>query len=243
MAALERGEASVSDLSRHSGIHRVACYPLIDELVQKKLLKQTEGTSGKIISAAHPRQLKAILQKQQRELRKMELKYEDVLPELTALFKGAVVRPRVQFYEGISGLEAINADIVDTMKEINVRKRTIQSYANPNVVHERFTDYVYQEGGIIDLRKEHSIFNRVIAVDGPITQDITQRDKEELRETIVLSEKQFPFRNDITLYGNKMAIMALRTELIGVVIESAEIIQDQCALFELAWLGAQQLSS
>ncbi|MCA9388115.1 MAG: hypothetical protein KC653_03625, partial [Candidatus Andersenbacteria bacterium] len=55
-------------------------------------------------------------------------------------------------------------------------------------------------------------------------------------------EELFPFRNDITIYGNKIALQALQNEFIGVIIESEELVRDQRAVFTLAWAGAKQLA-
>lgn len=242
-AALDIGECTATQLATRAKVHRVATYSIIDNLVKKGLLTQTEVKHGKRISATHPREIHTLIKQQQRRLKKLQLKYEEVLPELTALYQHASVRPRVQFFEGMEGLEQINSDIIHTLKDLPAAERITYSYSNPNLVSATFEDYVAEEDGYIDYRKRYSIRNKAIALDGPVTQEIKFRDEEELREMVILPETLFPFKSDITIYADKIAIQALRKELIGIIIESQEVVQDQLAIFHIAWAGAQALQS
>lgn len=240
---LRLGQSKVAEVASAAQVHRVATYGLVDNLLSRGLLTEIKTKHGRLISANHPRHLLELLKNQQRQLKKIELKYEELLPDLLSLYRTSTVRPQVQYFEGIKGLEQINKDIIQTLSELPLKERVTLSYSNPNLVAERFEGYVSEEGGYIDQRKEFQIFNRAIALDGPLTKEIRGRDEEELREMIILPSTLFPYKNDITLYGNKMAIQALERELIGVVIESQEIVNDQRAIFELAWAGARSLVS
>lgn len=239
--ALRLGQSKIAEVAGAAQVHRVAAYSLVDTLLARGLLTEIDTKHGRLISANHPRYLLELVKDQQRQLKKMELKYEELLPDLLALYRTSTVRPQVQFFEGIKGLEQINKDIIQSLSELPLKERVTLSYSNPNLVGQRFEGYVSEEGGYIDRRKEFQIRNRAIALDGPLTQEISERDEEELREMIILPPKLFPYKNDITLYGNKMAIQALERELIGVVIESQEIVNDQRAIFELAWTGAKTI--
>lgn len=241
-AALELGETTAAQLAHKAHVHRVAAYALIDNLIKKGLLSSTDAKRSKRISPTHPRELKNLIAAEQRRLKKLELQYEEVLPELTQLFQHASVMPRVQFFEGVKGLEQINHDIIETLAQLPEDQRITYSYANPELVAKTFEDYLTDEGGYINQRKHYGIWNKVIALDSTVAQDVHIRDAEELREMIILPQSLFPFHSDITIYGNKMAIQALRKELIGVIIESREIVEDQYAIFRLAWEGARTLS-
>ncbi|MCA9387981.1 MAG: hypothetical protein KC653_02950, partial [Candidatus Andersenbacteria bacterium] len=181
-AALEHGESTPTELASRARVHRVAAYPIIESLVSKGLLTQTDAKHRKRVSPTHPKQLHALLKDRKRTLRKLELAYEDILPDLEALYRQSPARPRVQFYQGVKGLEQVNADIIETLRQLPEEERETLSYSNPNVVDERFDDYILGENGYVDLRKRYKIRNKAIGLDGPVTQDIVTRDKEELRE-------------------------------------------------------------
>lgn len=243
LAALELGEGTAAHIAERARVHRVAAYAVITSLIDKEFLVQNKVRRGRRISARDPKHIESLLRNKRRQIRRLTERYESVLPELTTLFNHATVRPRVQFFEGVRGLEQINADIINSLKELPQNERFTLSYANPNDIVDRFEDYMDEEGGYIDSRIKYGIFNRVIAHDGPITQSIRKNDKKELREMIILPQELFPFKNDITIYANKMAIMAFQRETIGVIIESKEIVNDQRAIFAVAWEGAKVLST
>ncbi len=241
-AALRCGQATITQLSKAARIHRVAVYPLVDSLVAKGLL--TVNTQrGKQVSATHPRHILSLIADRKREVRKMELRYQEALPQLTQLYRRSTSVPTMTYYEGIQGLRQMSLDVIETMKELSVAQRIIYSYSNPNRIHALFEDYIHEDEGIVALRVQNNIINHAIVADGDITREIVARNQSELRETVVLSQQQFPFDNDITIYENKIAIKALQFELIGVIIESREMSTDQRTIFQLAWAGAQALQA
>ncbi len=239
--ALNIGEVTVAELARRAGIHRVAAYALVEKMTSKGLLISS-NKKGKRVMACSPRQIKKIIDRKQRQLRKLELKYDDVLPDLMAMYSSSGYRPRVQFFEGLKGIEQINQDIIDTLKELPEEERITYSYSNPEVIDELFEDYIFEKEGYVDQRKKFDIRNKAIASDSPVTQKISNMKEEILLDVMILPKDLFPFKNDITIYHNKIAIQALHNELVGVVIESEEIVKDQKAIFELAWAGAEALS-
>ncbi len=241
IAAIEAGASSVAQLAKRAGIHRVEAYALTAKLLQRGLARQTMSKGKKLFEALHPRQLEQLVAGEHRRVRKLELAYDELLPELDLLYKKVGSRPKVHFYEGMQGLEQMNRDIIDTVRALPPEKREINSYSNPPIVLGRFEGYLDQEGGFVAQRKKYQIFNKVIVPDHPFVRQMKLHDAEELREMIILPPSLFPFRNDITLYHTKMAIQALGPELVGVIIESKEIADGQRAIFSVAWAGAKEI--
>ncbi len=243
IAALETGEVTPTMLAKRAHIHRVAVYPLIESLAKRGLLSQSGSHHNRRIVAKHPQSIEAILRNERRRARRLQERFESVLPQLKAMHTQVGMHPRVQFFEGAQGLEQINADIIATLASCKPAQRITYSYSNPAIIDERFEDYIRGSGGYVDERVKNGIRNKVIARDCEATQEIARNAKRLLCEVAILSEKQFPFKNDITIYANKMAIQALGNELVGVIIESKEIVDDQRAIFNLAWAGAQHHQS
>lgn len=88
-------------------------------------------------------------------------------------------------------------------------------------------------------RVEHNVKVRVIVPDDPDTLRVIARDKEELRESLVVPRDKFYFTTETNIYNNKILIVSWK-EKFAVVIESQEITDAQRKVFELAWLGAKQ---
>lgn len=239
LTALEAGPSRVADLARRAGIHRVATYALVERLEQKGLMRETASAKRPLVEAVHPREIEQLLKKQKRAIRKLELKFDELLPEFLQMYNRCAVRPRIQLYEGLAGLERMNQDIIETLKELPVKERVIYSYSNPSAIQKTFEGYIDQEDGFVTQRVLHQIKNNVIAPDNQYNETIHKRDSEHLRDMVLVPEKLFPFKNDMTLYHTKVAMQGFQHEFAGVIIESQEMHDDQFAIFQLAWRGAR----
>ena len=62
------------------------------------------------------------------------------------------------------------------------------------------------------------------------------------REIRVINKNQFDFTNEINIYDDKVAIISLKDELIGMIIESIEIANSQRAIFDMCWQFANTQS-
>ncbi len=237
LASLKLGEAKVSQLAKATKIHRVAIYPLIDSLLKKGLLLEVKQDNKRTIKPLGPKNLKNIINQKKREIRKIELNFEELLPDMQALFRQSASKPRVQYYEGVTGLQQINNDIIETLSNGGIT----YSYAHADNLEKAFEGYTSMREGHVSLRVKHNIRNRVIMPNSPLVSKMIKTRKERLLEMAIVDEKYFPFKNDITIYKNKIAILSLEPEKIGVIIESRDIYEDQLAIFNLAWEGAKAL--
>jgi hypothetical protein len=60
-----------------------------------------------------------------------------------------------------------------------------------------------------------------------------------LVEILFVNPGEFPFEYEITIYGDKVAVLSLNPEeRMGLIIESPVYAKTQRAIFQLAWLGA-----
>jgi hypothetical protein len=60
-----------------------------------------------------------------------------------------------------------------------------------------------------------------------------------LIEILLVNKDQFPFENEILIFGNTVGIVSLKKEeLLGLLVESATFARTMRAVFDLAWLGA-----
>src|SRR5690606_5646692 len=66
-------------------------------------------------------------------------------------------------------------------------------------------------------------------------------DKKYLRTYVTVPSERFPFSGSVHIYQNKVAFIALRRKLIGVLIENINVANTYRTLFRLAWRGALAL--
>lgn len=66
-----------------------------------------------------------------------------------------------------------------------------------------------------------------------------EENKAKKRDLRYVPELEFPFKNEINIYGNKISIESFKDK-IGLIIESKQIADTQRMIFELAWRGARE---
>ena len=60
-----------------------------------------------------------------------------------------------------------------------------------------------------------------------------------LIEILLVNKEQFPFENEVLIFGNVVGIVSLNPdELLGLIVESPTLARTMRAVFDLAWLGA-----
>ena len=59
--------------------------------------------------------------------------------------------------------------------------------------------------------------------------------KQELRQTLMIPKNKFSITNEINIYQDKVAIISLGEEKVGVIIKSKQIADTQRAIFNLLW--------
>ena len=157
----------------------------------------------------------------------------EVLPELGSLYNANAAKPAIRFYEGLEALKQVFNETLELKKG-----EEILVYSSAESIHTYLGD-VYVKNYLAQ-RKQKGIIQRAIAEDSLSAQEHLKHDKEELRQTRLVSKEFFPFSNEINIFRNKMLIISYK-DFFGVVIESAEIAKTQKAIFELAWIGSKNI--
>ncbi|MEK7068830.1 MAG: hypothetical protein AAB947_00440, partial [Patescibacteria group bacterium] len=124
---------------------------------------------------------------------------ERILPELLAINNQSAQKPRVTFYEGIKGIEDVYADMLREKKEILSYEDMDNLKAG---LPERFFNYFPKE------RARRDILIRSISRDTPFAREFSNKNRGLLRETKFISAGEL--RTDISIYGDKVALMDLR---------------------------------
>lgn len=228
LASLKLGQSTVGQISDLADVQRTFVYDILADLKEKSLISEIELRNVKHYSAVSVNQFKKI---QQDKLKK----FENLIPELKAIEKTVGDRPRVQLFEGTEGIKAA---LRDTLNQPEGGQ--IVAYATGEGFYETVPEFTNE---YLRQRVKKKIYVRAIAPDNQVNRDHIEKDKELNRQTLLVPEDNFPFTNEIDIYGNKVAIMSLQGELLAVIIESESIAKTQRAIFELAWLGAEAVQA
>lgn len=227
ISLLELGGGHVSQIAKKAGKHRATCYHTLGNLVSKGLASKVEKRKSLFFNPEPPEKL--ISQASQRLQTAQAL-----LPELASIQNTLAKKPKIKFFEGLAGLEAILEDTLEADGEI-------LGYTNLSLMLTLFPDLLER---YTKLKLERNIKTRFLSPRLPpdLTIDnkfLKQAAERDLLEILFIDPEQFPFQNEIAIYGNKVAFMSLsRDESIAILIESQSVSSTMKAVFDISWLGA-----
>lgn len=227
LACLEMGGATGYLLAKKTGLKRPTAYDLINQLMKDGLVYKSIKGKVKYFSPADPEIL--IL-----KLKEKEEKVKSILPALQNLYNSPKTKPFIRYFEGVEGIREMWEDSLRSCKKGD----EILAYVGDDTLKnmpEYADDYIRR-------RVAKDIRLRGIYKNSPGIMEYMRSNQAQLREARILEEKEFPVANETNIYKNKIAIASYGAEMFGMIIESAEIVRSQKAIFELAWKGAGNIS-
>lgn len=223
LTLLELNDSLPSTISRKSGIKRPTTYVILEQLQKKGFVSHINKRGSLFYRAVDPQML---LEEEKNRCSKLQ----NIMPELQKLNQKFEVTPQMSVYEGREGLIQIMEDTLTT-------KSDLSCWANPNIVMDLLEDYY---PSYIKKKVERKIWLRGIFCYDKIGLKFKTKGKEELREVYLVPEEKFPFKNEINIYDDKVAIIS-HADQIGVIIQNQNIADTQKAIFNLAFEYARIL--
>lgn len=225
IAVFRLGPASIQEIIKKSKIERSTAYLIASKLVEKNLILENYRSYKRTYAAVEPKALLRLVYAQERKVGRKGLEIEEHMSELQSLYTASEIRPRVRVYEGKEGLNQIRTTILAETQEILLwTNQETESLVFSQADHERFIRE--------RLRKDISI--RVLAVQNRKGEELQSGDRDFLRQTKLLPLGTY-FSAEIYIYGNSVAILDFKKDIIGIVIESEQIAAAQRAIFEMTW--------
>jgi sugar-specific transcriptional regulator TrmB len=224
LALLALNEGHPSIISKKSGIKRPTTYVILEQLTKKGLVSHVKKSTGIIYRAVDPRKL---VEEQRNKIHALE----DSLPELMSLSSKFGATPQMSVYEGPKGLIQIMEDTLTTTEpllcwcDVEIATGTILSDYFPYYLKKKIQKKIWLKG---------------IFTYNPSGLRHKKYEKEEFREVYLVPKEKFPFKNEINIYDDKVAIISHPDE-IGVIIQNQSIADSQKAIFNLSFEYAKIL--
>lgn len=227
LSILELGGSYASNIARKAQINRATCYHILNNLSKKGLINSYTKAKTLWFNAEDPQK---IIQIQKEKLEKAK----NLIPQLLSISNTMTFKPKIRFFEGIEGLKNIFEDLLQTKDEI-------LGYTNIRELSELLPNYFKD---FCKRKIQKKIKTRYLSpatgegVDY-IDQFYPKNYDQSLVEILLVNKDEFFFENDISIYGNKVAVVSLNPEEpIGLLIESTTFAKSMRSIFNLAWLGA-----
>lgn len=228
LAALELGPATAQQISQKAGVNRATTYVQIESLSEKGLMSSFEKGKKTFFNAESPEFLLKLVEKEKSRIVEKESTLKGIFVELKTLFEYAGERPVVRFFEGKEGLKTMQEDFLKT------KDKKIEAIYHRDIIEKVFSETERQ--AYFKRRVEKKIRVRALYTkeQGKISPTST------LAERNWIPSDKFPISSDITIYGNRVAIVAFEGRAIGVIVESNAIANTLRSVFNLAWETAKQ---
>ena len=229
LALFELGKGTVSQITRKAGLNRTTGYDILDSLVSKGLANVSGKEPKQEYLAESPDKILAMFENELNETTEKISDIKKIIPTLRSIHNVAG-RPKVRFYEGVSGLKDVYEDTLTSHEEI-------LAYANVDQMHQTMQGYFPK---YYERRAEKGISIRAIIPNSPVGTYRAGEDEKEKRTTVLVPIDKYNFSPEINIYDNKIMIASWREKL-GIIIESAEIADAMKKIYELAWIGAKSI--
>ena len=215
LALLELGEVTTVRLSERTGINRTTLYDILHALIKKGVAGSTVKENVKYFYAAKPEVLINLLREKQDSL-------QNVLPLLRERAGIIGKRPKIEFYEGPKGIDAVHQDVLSTAK-------SIQAYGSYAITRKAAK---YQA---LDFRKKRSKLKiPITAITDESAAEIEMLQEKEYRKLtkIYIDTALSEMPTWTYIYENKVATLLFEKEqFFGFIIESPSIVGKEKFLF------------
>lgn len=225
LAMLELGPSVVVDISRKAQINRPTTYVQIESLKKKGLVSSVQKGTKQFFMAESPDKLELLIDSELQTVESKKSELNDLLPELLNLYNISDQRPHVKFFEGKEGILASGKELMKATAD------TMYGITSFDDVFAIFPDW---QATYAKKRLQRKIPSKLIYTykKGAFLKN---SDQESLRESKYIEAQRLPLGVDITIFGDKVLISALKGKVSATLIEHKEIADSFRAIFKLVW--------
>jgi sugar-specific transcriptional regulator TrmB len=231
-ALVQAGEMTPPELAKHINESRTTAYMALSKLESIGLAKKVETSKKQTYAPTSPSQLSKYIDAKRKEVSDIEEEYRAGLSDMLAYFYAKQRQPGLQYMQGEAALKDIYKDVVQTGEDVCL----VRTYADEPFMGDELYDF-------LDARAAQGI-----KTDGLMPFDLRsykfarKNDERLKRKTTWYPSDAYTAPVEISIYGNKVAIISFGDETIGTILESPQIAQAMRELYAMAKIGAVQLA-
>jgi len=227
LCLLESGSALAGELTSKTGIHRRNVYDSLERLIKKGLVGYVALNNKKYFRAAKPDHFFSLLEQEKGSLQEKEENLKKILPKLSLLSGISCKNQRVSVFEGKKGIITILEDVLKCAKENLV-------FSTPEI--QIIKDYLAH---FHNKRVKAKIFDKIITNKSDLKR---AKALAKLPFTeIKVMDKEFDSPIAINVYSNKVGILILAENPIGILIEDKVVHDTFKKYFNVMWMMAEDV--
>ncbi len=236
-ALIELGGAFPSKIAEYTKLNRSTVYKILLDLSIKGLINEIKKKNKLYYQIENPTRLVRYA-KDKVKIAEEQLEHmSKLVPQIEGLYSLLSNKPKISYFENIDGILSIYEDQI-----AGTKKYEMLAFSNTTEIEnvfpkDFFTRYrrakekigITTRGIIPDTERDESFVYRMY--DG--------YKKEVVPQVRYVPAKDFPFKGEITIYGDKkVSIVNLNKEYFtGLIIEDETIYSMMKMIFELSWKG------
>lgn len=231
---LKIGDVPASKVIKETGYKRATVYKSLYSLEEKGLLTKQDKDKKIHFKPASPTQLTTLAEARIKEIERARTDLSSLLPELESDYILSVEKPVISEFEGKKGIKAVFDDIYGKKSE------PVYGCVDLAKTAKELSNYIVKK--LIPLRVKNKVMARSLIADSSQARNIARKDNDQLRESVLLDRKRYPFPAEIDVYEDKVAMLSFeKGHFIGLLIKDKAIATSLKSVFKLAFdLGRGQ---
>ena len=215
-------DASVSTLSKLTGINRTTLYPILEDLIQKKLVTQSDKDPKATFAAEPPERLETYIHNKQTQLEEQEKLLEEYVPRMRSVSLQPGEKPVIKVYEGHDGI----IEALEDYYESNDQEH--EAY----LVHSRdLIEAAFSQKELEGIKKKR--LNKKIIANAIYTRDAGEYTTDMASKQLRVDAKKYPILCDISIHGDRVRFITLKRNLSAILIKNRDIAETLESLIRL----------
>jgi len=227
LTLLTLGPNPVSTVAKKANLNRSSCYTILDRLMQKGFVHQSNKQNVTYFSSVDPKLMLNQLTSKKHDLEDRIENLRRSMGQFEKIRCDYSQKPTVLFYEGEAAIQNIMEDTLNA-------KEVVRAYASLQELTNLLPNYF---PGYYKRRTQKGIFIKAIYPANQLSYKHKLRDHKENRESRLIPP-EFNFHLDILIYDNKVAITSLNDKF-GLLIKSQSMANAQKKIFDIIWEGTK----
>ena len=225
------GPSTLKELILKTKLKKPTVYRVVVDLEAKGLIFSDNKKYEKHYTAHEPKRIQAQLGNEQRKMRRLELEFAELLPQLNAMFRSGGGKPKVEIYQTKEGYEALSNQSLECSEKVIYYLGNIENILE--VLGEEYDREYY-----IPTRLKRGVAYRLLTLDTPLMREYRKRDANQNRETRFLP-KEMSMDTTIMIFNNTVAFFSEAKEMLALAITSASIAKTVKFIFQDLWSHAE----
>lgn len=218
LATLELGSAPASSIARHCKENRGTVYSIIKELQKQGIAQELKRKEISYFSVVSPDVLLKNLEEKQSA-------FQQTLPEMLALMNKIGDKPKISYYEWVSGIKNIYNDLLNADTDV-------LSFLSDDDIAPELQKFLNTE--FVKKRQKAGIHASVIVSNHEANKEYLKAVQKDKFTKVKMMKNNFEgMRWEIMIYGkNKVAfVLYSPQELSGYIIESDQMSSSLKSIF------------